>query len=100
MHRELKKVADQFDNIQMTSGRFSTIWGGASLLEMLLSCMREALDVSGWTWDYFVNLSESDYPIKSVDRSGHFWSFGEIFGSDDCTRARWDEDVLNVMGDD
>lgn len=72
LHRELKKVTRSFDNIQMTSRRFSTIWGGASLLEMLLSCMREAMDVPGWTWDYFVNLSESDYPIKTMEELEFF----------------------------
>ena len=50
----------------MTSDRHASIWGGASLLTMLLGCMRDLLTNRGhWSWDYVINLSESDYPVKS-----------------------------------
>lgn len=59
----------EFPNIRLTRKRFSTIWGGASLLQMLLSCMRELLEEhSDWRWDFVINLSESDYPVKRLDR--------------------------------
>ena len=43
----------------------ATIWGGASLLQMLLLAMEDLQFVlTDWNWDYFINLSESDYPLK------------------------------------
>lgn len=64
LHREVKKVTEKFDNVFVTNKRLATIWGGASLLTMHLSCMRELFSFTHWAWDYFLNLSESDYPIK------------------------------------
>jgi len=64
LYRELSVIADKLPNVRMATRRFSTIWGGASLLSMLLACMQELLSFEDWKWDYFLNLSESDYPIK------------------------------------
>lgn len=35
---------------------------------MLLSCMKELLGIADWHWDLVINLSESDFPLKRVDR--------------------------------
>lgn len=36
---------------------------------MLLSCMRELLEIhADWHWDFVINLSESDFPVKRLDR--------------------------------
>lgn len=35
---------------------------------MLLSCMKELLKIDDWHWDMVINLSESDFPLKRVDR--------------------------------
>lgn len=67
LYRELSKLIGHFRNIRMDNTRHSTIWGGASLLTMLLDAMRELLEIGVWEWDYFLNLSESDYPVKSVE---------------------------------
>ena len=67
LYRELSKLIGHFSNIRMDSTRHSTIWGGASLLTMLLDAMHELLAMDEWQWDYFLNLSESDYPVKSVE---------------------------------
>lgn len=67
LYRELSKLIGHFSNIRMDATRHSTIWGGASLLTMLLDAMHELLEMGDWQWDYFLNLSESDYPIKSVE---------------------------------
>lgn len=53
---------EKFPNIYVTKNRFPTIWGGASLLEMLLNSFKELLGLS--EWDYVINLSESDFPTK------------------------------------
>jgi protein xylosyltransferase len=47
--------------------RKATIWGGASLLTVLLSGMEDLTNNAmkwGWEWDYVINLSESDFPLK------------------------------------
>jgi len=67
LYRELSKLIGHFSNIRMDTTRYSTIWGGASLLTMLLDAMHELLAMDEWQWDYFLNLSESDYPVKSVE---------------------------------
>lgn len=65
LHRELTRLAGSMPNLRVARRRFSTIWGGASLLTMLLSCMQELLDIKDWSWDFVLNLSESDYPVKT-----------------------------------
>ena len=47
----------------MTETRYATIWGGASLLQMIVSAMREMLELR-WNMDFVINLSESDYILK------------------------------------
>ena len=66
MHREVSKLAAILPNLRLVSKRYSTIWGGASLLTMLLSALRELLAMPDWTdWDFVLNLSESDFPVKT-----------------------------------
>jgi protein xylosyltransferase len=66
MHREVSKLAAVLPNLRMVQSRFSTIWGGASLLSMLLSALQELLAMEDWTdWDFVLNLSESDFPVKT-----------------------------------
>lgn len=67
MYRELLKLEEKVDNIRLARTRFSTIWGGASLLTMLLASMTELLYLQ-WRWDFVINLSESDFPVKSTDK--------------------------------
>lgn len=47
-----------------------TIWGGASLLKMYLRSMKDLLEMTDWPWDYFINLSATDYPTRSVRQGG------------------------------
>jgi protein xylosyltransferase len=51
-------------NIKKMQQRFPTIWGGSSLLTMLLKGMEELLQQKDWKWDFVLNLSESDFPLK------------------------------------
>lgn len=71
MFRELLYLERRFPNIRLTRRRFATIWGGASLLQMLLSSMRELLEYN-WEWDFVLNLSESDYPVKTLNKLVEF----------------------------
>ena len=52
-------------SIYVMPKRFATIWGGASLLSMLIECFTTLLTKTDWQWDFVLNLSESDYPLKS-----------------------------------
>lgn len=64
MYRELLPLESQFSNIRLVRDRWATIWGGASLLQAHLQFIKELLAMKEWKWDYYLNLSESDYPIK------------------------------------
>lgn len=72
LHRKLS-VLEQLPNIRLATNRYSTIWGGASLLKMLLAAMKDFMAL-GWKWDFVINLSESDFPIKSLEELENFLS--------------------------
>ncbi|KAM8947297.1 xylosyltransferase 2 isoform 2-T2 [Pelodytes ibericus] len=65
LHSEVTKLAQQYMNVRVTPWRMVTIWGGASLLTMYLRSMHDLLDMPDWPWDYFINLSATDYPTRS-----------------------------------
>ncbi|XP_075979253.1 xylosyltransferase oxt [Anticarsia gemmatalis] len=73
LHRKLSVLEKQFSNIKLATKRYSTIWGGASLLKMLLTSMKDFMSL-GWQWDFVINLSESDFPIKSLEELENFLS--------------------------
>ena len=64
MYRQAITLTEQYDNVRVEHNRIGTICGGSSLLQMLLQTMRVALDMTDWHWDFYLNLSESDYPVK------------------------------------
>ncbi|PSN41238.1 Xylosyltransferase oxt [Blattella germanica] len=64
LYRELLVLERTIPNVRLARQRFATIWGGASLLQMLLMSMSELLEF-GWDWDFVINLSESDFPVKT-----------------------------------
>ncbi|EFO99978.1 CRE-SQV-6 protein [Caenorhabditis remanei] len=67
MYSEMKKVAENIPNIHVTDRRFSTIWGGASLLQMFQQVIRDSLEMEQFKdWDYIFNFSESDFPILPI----------------------------------
>ncbi|KAJ8716102.1 hypothetical protein PYW08_013387 [Mythimna loreyi] len=72
LHRKLSAL-EKFPNIRLATSRYSTIWGGASLLKMLLAAMKDFMSL-GWKWDFVINLSESDFPIKSLEELENFLS--------------------------
>lgn len=66
LYRKLSVLEKMFPNIKLAKNRYSTIWGGASLLKMLIASMKDFISL-GWKWDFVINLSESDFPIKSLE---------------------------------
>nr|CAD7427661.1 unnamed protein product [Timema monikensis] len=71
LYRELLLLEKTLPNVRLARQRFATIWGGSSLLQMLLASMGELLNL-GWSWDFIINLSESDFPIKTNNQLGEF----------------------------
>ncbi|XP_012268134.2 xylosyltransferase oxt [Athalia rosae] len=66
-------------NIRVARGeglRHASIWGGASLLTTLLTSANEMLS-QDHNWDFLVNLSESDFPVKSDTRLTEFLSLNK-----------------------
>uniref|UniRef100_A0A665TKK4 Xylosyltransferase 1 n=1 Tax=Echeneis naucrates TaxID=173247 RepID=A0A665TKK4_ECHNA len=74
LHREVLSLASQYPNVRVTSWRMATIWGGASLLTMYLRSMEDLLKMSDWSWDFFINLSAADYPIRTNEQLVAFLS--------------------------
>nr|XP_023680983.1 xylosyltransferase 1 isoform X1 [Paramormyrops kingsleyae] len=68
LHRQVVTLLRQYPNVRVTPWRMSTIWGGASLLTMYLRSMKDLLAMSDWSWDFFINLSAADYPIRTNDQ--------------------------------
>uniref|UniRef100_A0A3P8T5M2 Xylosyltransferase 2 n=1 Tax=Amphiprion percula TaxID=161767 RepID=A0A3P8T5M2_AMPPE len=74
MHREVLQIAQQFPNIRATPWRMVTIWGGASLLKAYLRSMQDLLSMLDWKWDFFINLSATDFPTRTNDELVAFLS--------------------------
>lgn len=68
LFRELLKLQHILpNNVRFMRKRQATIWGGASLLTVLLTGMEDLITNAEewkWNWDYVINLSESDFPLK------------------------------------
>ncbi|CAL8358790.1 unnamed protein product [Boreogadus saida] len=69
LHRQVRTLASQYPNVRVTPWRMATIWGGASLLTMYLRAMADLLAMRDWSWDFFINLSAADYPIRYERRT-------------------------------
>ena len=64
LYRELVELSSMLPNVAVAPWRMATIWGGSTLLQMLLKAISDLVKKEEWKWDFFINLSESDYPIK------------------------------------
>ncbi|XP_012525203.1 xylosyltransferase oxt [Monomorium pharaonis] len=79
---ELEKSC-KLNNIKVARGeglRHASIWGGASLLTTFLKSAQQMLAYNQH-WDFLVNLSESDFPLKSNNQLTEFlsWNRGMNF---------------------
>uniref|UniRef100_UPI00358FF475 xylosyltransferase 1-like isoform X2 n=1 Tax=Myxine glutinosa TaxID=7769 RepID=UPI00358FF475 len=74
LHREVQRMASGYGNVRVAPWLMSTIWGGASLLTMYLRCMSDLLAMKDWSWDFFINLSATDYPIRTNEQLVAFLS--------------------------
>lgn len=64
MYDELLYLERKFVNVRLARKRFAPIWGGSSLLASILSCFEDIFTVWKDDWDFVVNLSETDFPLK------------------------------------
>ncbi|XP_077264454.1 xylosyltransferase oxt [Temnothorax americanus] len=75
---ELEKLC-KLNNIKVARGeglRHASIWGGASLLTTFLKSAQQMLAYHQH-WDFLVNLSESDFPLKSDNQLTEFLSWNK-----------------------
>ncbi|XP_066924651.1 xylosyltransferase 2-like [Clytia hemisphaerica] len=72
LYEELKTFVKRFDNVAVAPWRMATIWGGASLLQMLLRMMADVLRMADWKWDFFLNISAADYPVQHNEKLSAF----------------------------
>ena len=52
--------------------RSETIWGGGTFLKVIKQGIKLALKEFSGKWDYFINLSLSDFPIEHPERLRSF----------------------------
>lgn len=66
LFRSLLPLELKYSNIRLVRKRHSSIWGGATLLDVLLHSMEQLLEIDS-QWQYVFNLSESDFPLRSIE---------------------------------
>ncbi|CAK9821316.1 Xylosyltransferase oxt [Anthophora retusa] len=81
LYRDMLEVEKscKSNNIKVARGenlRHASIWGGASLLTTLLKSAQQML-THHHHWDFLVNLSESDFPIKNNAQLTQFLSLNK-----------------------
>uniref|UniRef100_A0A4W4GM74 Xylosyltransferase 2 n=1 Tax=Electrophorus electricus TaxID=8005 RepID=A0A4W4GM74_ELEEL len=74
LHRQVLQIAELYPNVRATPWRMVTIWGGASLLKAYLRSMQDLLSMIDWKWDFFINLSATDFPTRTNDELVAFLS--------------------------
>jgi protein xylosyltransferase len=72
LKRELNEIRVKLNlnNFLISDWSMATMWGGTTLLQAHLRAMKELLglrETHDWNWDFLINLSESDFPIKYFD---------------------------------
>lgn len=60
---QIESFLSDFPNASMMKSK-NTLWGGYSLIDVELRGIRQLLEM-GKGWDFFINLSGQDFPLKS-----------------------------------
>lgn len=61
--KDVKIFLEQYPNVHILHSE-NVIWGGYSMVQAELNGMKYLLNMDA-KWDYFINLSGQDYPLKS-----------------------------------
>uniref|UniRef100_A0A1Y9J007 protein xylosyltransferase n=1 Tax=Anopheles quadriannulatus TaxID=34691 RepID=A0A1Y9J007_ANOQN len=72
LFRELLKLEKDFPNIHVSRQRHTITWGCFTQLQALLSAMKHLLSLPSWNPDFILNMSESDFPIKTISKLTQF----------------------------
>lgn len=67
LFRNLLPLELNYGNVRLMRKRHASIWGGASLVNVLLDAMEELL-VTDADWQYVFNLSESDFLVQPIEQ--------------------------------
>ncbi|MDD3144492.1 MAG: beta-1,6-N-acetylglucosaminyltransferase [Candidatus Gracilibacteria bacterium] len=63
LHKEITNFINDFENTYILESE-SIVWGGYSMVNVELNGIKKLLGL-GLNWDFFINLSGQDYPVKS-----------------------------------
>lgn len=67
---DIKTFLSQYENVYYLISE-KVVWGGYSMVQAELNGMKFLLDL-GVEWDYFINLSGQDFPLKSQKEISKF----------------------------
>jgi hypothetical protein len=74
LYQELNILSKTIPNIHLTNKRYPTTWGSSTLLTAHLEAFKQIFDELKWNFSFILNLSESDFPLKSVQVLTNFLS--------------------------
>ncbi len=63
LHTEVQDFLASFSNAHLLESQ-NVVWGGYSMVDVELMGIKELLNISA-EWDFFINLSGQDYPLRS-----------------------------------
>ncbi len=63
LHTEIQDFLASFSNAHLLESQ-NVVWGGYSMVDVALRGIKELLKISA-EWDFFINLSGQDYPLRS-----------------------------------
>jgi len=75
IHQELRAFLKPYSNVFIFKSQ-SVIWGGYSMVQVELDGMNFLLNVA-IDWDYFINLSGQDFPLRSQKMIREFLSYNK-----------------------
>jgi hypothetical protein len=78
-----QQLVDRFPNVYFAEHTFHNLWGHSSLVFTQLSGFWELMDMADW--DFIINLSTYDYPLKSNN------VIHEILSRDEYKDRNWIE---------
>lgn len=71
LYGELVELMSDFTNVQIAPWREAPIWGGTSLLTTIMKGLVDLLRIDH-KWDFFINLSFADLPVKTNEHLTQF----------------------------
>ncbi|RNA63912.1 glycosyl transferase [Chryseobacterium nematophagum] len=76
---DVRKFLKEYPNVHLLKSE-NVVWGGYSMVQAELDGMKYLLNINA-KWDYFINLSGQDYPLKSQKIIKEFLSnnFGKSY---------------------